>query len=462
MKRADDFRKFIADSRSMEESICCLPELPEGCDISYLKAVDDMRPVADNPYEKSDIRDSGLKIWDSVYCPFPNSVSVDPMAQKDIATLRSINSEWESTKASLGMLGRPDGVHYLRPKGAYIMDLMNDDIRMIQGAHILTHREECHVDDDYTFGSMSNLFFRNLVKIFAARKYKLVINTHPKNGDEDSFGRYGIEIFGSTSIRSPTLQAAISGNNCRLRHDKSVVALLGAVMVESHPQQSLKDMLWKESDKWSGLPSIVALAGWECVDYITHANRIELSDGQYYAIPCSDLQEMKDFDSLLKVANDSIGEIEHSGSLMTVDEWFNSEDFKLGLGVTPQLPCPECIRLNPRAEGFVPKPRHAKPKIPFSKLADTTKQEMIEWRDYVTFIRNCISIGRKATAYASGSVTSMKKRNTSYKKKSEMIHSLECLEKRYIRKLNGGFVSEAQAIETEIKKLKNKIETNYL
>lgn len=460
MKRADDFRKFITDSRSMEESIYSLPELPEGCDTSYFKTVDEVRPVADNPYEKSEIRGDGLKIWDSVYCPFPKSVSVSPKLQKDLATLRSINAEWESTKASLGMLGRPDGVHYLRPKGTYIMDLMNDDIRMLQGAHILTHREECHMEDDYTFGRLSNLFFRNLVKIFAARKYGLVINTHPKNGEEDSFGRYGIEIFGSTSIRSPTLQAAVSGDNCRLRPDKSVIALLGAVMVESHPQRSLKGMLWKETDKWSSLPSIVALAGWECVDYITHAERIEFSDGQYYAVPCSDLQEMKDFDSLLETAKDSVGTIEPYDSLMTVDAWLESEDFKRGLGVTPQLPCPECIRLNTSAEGFVPKPRSARPKVQFSKLSDATKPEMVEWRDYVTFMRNCISIGRKATAYASGSVTSMKKRNTAYRKKTEKIHALECLERRYIRKLSGGFISEAQAIETEIEKLKNEIEDN--
>jgi len=455
MKRADDFRKLMSSCRPLSESIDFIPE--DG-DLSYIEEVNRVKPIADNPYEPSELRTSGLKIWDSVYLPMPKSVSLDPKRQRDLCTLRATNGEWESTKETLGMLGRPDGVHYFRPKGPFILDLMNDDIRMLQGAHILAHRHPVvYKTDDYTFGQLADVFLRYLIKLFLARKFGLLLNVHPEAEHEDDFSLYGIEVFGSTALRTPALLSAATGDNCRIKSDKTVVCVLGSVGIEAHPKQAIEGTSWRQTNKWSCLPTLTALAGWECVDYITHAEHVELAGERYHAVPCSDLQPMSSFSELLDIARNTRGILEKTDKITYVNDWFESEDFKRGLSVTPQLPCPCCLRINTASEGVVSRPRSRKPKKSLREIKDSSIPELKEWYNYVQFMQNCIAIGRKATAYALGSITKVTKRNAEARKRDDKKKRIENLTRRYRRKLENGFVSEAEAIIGEIANLKKEI-----
>ena len=456
MKRADDLREFLKDRVSMAESIEFFPDVPD-VSIGYISRVNAECPIVDDPYERSSIVDYGMAIWDSVFLAMPKSVSLVPKRPKDLSPLRSINAEWEKTKEALGMVGKPDGVHYLRPRGANILDMMNDDVRMLQGAHILAHRTPvAYVADEYSFGQTADLFLRNLVKMFLARKYGLRMNFHPETDEEDSFSLYGIEVFGSADLRSPVLLAA-SGRGGRIVQNSTVAAVLGSVGIEPHPEAALKGGNWKEINKWSCLPTLVALAGWECVDYIAHAERSEIGGELYYAVPCGDLQPMSDFGRLLDAARCARGEVSSGPRVMLVEEWLGSDDFLKGLSVTPQLPCPCCIRVNDKAEGVVRRPKSRKPKMNLKDAEQSGIPEIKEWVDYVHFMKRCIEIGRQATTYALKSVTSAARRNAAFKKRAALMRRAEGLRKRYRRKMESGFISEAEAINAKIEEIEKEL-----
>lgn len=457
-RRAEDFRRFMGSLRTLAESMDMVPELPEGVGVYYLERVLAEFPVAEDPYEPSGILEGGLKIWDSMYLPYPKCASLEPKRVKDLSALRSVNAEWEKTKEALGMVGRPDGVHYLRPKGPYIMDMMNDDIRMLQGAHVLAHRAaQVQEGDDYTFGQTSDVFLRSLVKLFLARKYGLMMNMHPETDAEDSFSLYGIEVFGSADLRSPTLLAA-AGRTSRLKPNRTVALVLGSVGIEAHPRQAAEGTEWREINKWSCLPTLVALAGWECVDYVAHAERVELAGETHYAVPCGDLQPMSSFSELLAAARERRMEPESREGVFRVEDWLRSGDFERGLSVTPQLPCPHCIRLNDSADGVVRRPRSRRPRMALKDAKSSTAPEVKEWCGYAQFMRNCIAIGRRATAYALGSVTSVANRNSAFRKRSRILKRLSAMEARRRRKASGGFIAEAKRLDADIEKLRKELE----
>lgn len=460
MKRAEDLKAFLESRRSIAESIDFLLDTPEGMGVDYLKDVDDSFPIAENPYEPSELRPGALKVWDSVYLPMPKSLAQDIKRPKDLKSMRLVNHEWERTKEALSMVGRPDGVHYLRPKGEYILDMMNDDLRMLQGAHILAHRIPApSVKDEYTFGQTADIFLRSLIKLFIARKYGLMINTHPEKEGMDSFSLYGIEIFGSADLRSPILLAASAGKACRIKRDDTVIAILGSVGIEAHPRQIDKGGKWREINKWSCLPTLVALAGWECVDYLSHTERCELSGDRYYAAPCTDLRPMGEFSEMVDMAKASRGIPDSTDAVMTVSEWFSSEDFNRGLSVTPQLPCPHCIRINDKAEGVVKRPKSRKPKCSLKEAQESSFSEVKEWAEYAKFINNCISIGRDATTFALKSVTSVKRRNSAFNKRSVILKRIDTLKSKYTKKMSNGFISQAETIKADIEKLKKELES---
>lgn len=474
MKRAEDFRSFMASRNPLAESVYSLPPLGD-LDLEFVTQVDSEFPVADGVFDKSDLRD-GLKIWDSVYLPASSFVATDVKRRNDLSTLRSINTDWESTKDTLSHIGRLDGEHYVRPKGEYILDLMSDDIRLLQGAHILTHRAEFLyddiTDDDWSYGQLADVFMRNLVKLFVAKKYALKINVHPEaeNPEEDSFGRYGIEIFGSFDLRNPMLFSGVSLEEDRARRspdrlvrDKTTIGILGAVHVEAHPAGAKKledgttEPVWKEINKWSCLPTLIALAGWEGVDFLTHSERIEMGGEVYNVTQSADLQGMSGFAEVIASMKAVRGEVHDSNEVYSVEGWLESEDFKQGLSVTPQLPCPVCIRPNSKTPGAVLRPMSLKPRKGLNELKETRIPELKAWVDYATFMKACLSIGRTATAYASGSVTKMKARNSAYSKRHKLQAKIAGLKKKRIRKANQGFITESEVIGEEIEKLTKQL-----
>ena len=456
MKRADDFGRFIADRRTVAESLEVLPEVPFE-NLDYLKKIDEACPVAFNLYDKSDFTVDRLKIWDSVFLPVPKSVSLESRFPKDIGCMRSINGQWESIKETLNMVGRPDGVHFVRPKGEFITDMMNDDIRLLQGAHILTHRQQQFpASDDYTFGDLANVFLGFLLKLVIARKYGLTVNVHPENldGGRDTFMTAGIVPAVSRDLRSPVMRVY----NDEIHMFEDVLYILGAFGIEPPPKQAREGTEWKELNKWSCLPTLVAISGWEAVDYVTHAERTETWKGFAYTVPCGDLQDPDSLGSAISMAIEYANKVNPGHrKFPTVDEWFDSDDFRNGLSETPQLPCPRCMAVSRDAEGVVEEPFGRKPRERFNTIKDTGVPALRQWVEYVTFMRNCIEIGRKATAFASGSVSSMEKRNRAFAKRMKLAKKWASLQRRYYSKGAKGFLSEAEEINRKMKKIEEEL-----
>ena len=463
--RAALFKAFVSDLRGVDESIGFMPDLPEGCEADFVEKAAGVLPIAYNPYERSHIRESGLKVWDSVYIPTPKAVPADPVLLKDVVPLRAAdgtNKAWEHTKKSLSMIGRTDGEHYLRPRGRFILDVTGDraGVKLLQAAHILTHRSHNGVqEDDYTFGQTADLFLRNLVKLFVARSFGLKVNTRPESGAEDSFDRLGIEVVGSFDLRDPVLLADLSTDAVARKADKTVAFVLGSVGVEASPRKASESTAWREHNKWSSLPTIVALAGWECVDFVSHSAKVDLRGREFFAAPCQDLQGMDRFKWLIDSAKE-YGRLngEFDKSVMRVDDWLVSDDFVNGLSVTPQLPCPMCLKVNGKSAGAVKRPMSKKPKRPFKDVESSSVPELKEWADYVRYMRNCVEIGRTATSYACGSVTSMEKRNRNFKKLSELRAKASRLDERACRKSEQGFLSEAEGLKAKAVKVMEEIE----
>lgn len=466
--RAALFKAFVSDLRGVDESIVFMPDLPEGCEADFVEEVARVLPVADNPYEGSSMREAGLKVWDSVYVPTPKAVPVDPVPLKDVVPLRvaddvnKTNKAWDVTKKALSMIGRTDGEHYLRPRGRFVLDVTGDadGVKMLQAAHILTHRGHQGVqDDDYTFGQTADLFLRNLVKLFLARSFGLKVNTHPESESEDSFDRLGIEVVGSFDLRDPVLLADLSTDAVARKADKTVAFVLGSVGVEASPRKASESTAWREHNKWSSLPTIVALAGWECVDFVSHSAKVDLRGREFFAAPCQDLQGMDRFKWLIDSAMEA-GRLdgEFDNRVMAVGDWLRSGDFAKGLSVTPQLPCPMCLKVNGKSAGAVKRPASKRPKRPFKDIESSAALELKEWADYVRYMRNCVEIGRTATSYACGSVTSMERRNRNFKRLSELRAKVARLDERASRKMEQGFLSEAEGLRGKAEKARSEIE----
>lgn len=475
MKRAEDFRSFMSSLRPLEESVDFLPPLGD-LDLEFVSRVSESFPIAEGLYDKSELR-GGLKIWDSAYLPAPKSLSFELRRSREMSPLRSINLEWEDTKERLSHIGRPDGERYVRPKGDNILDLMNDDIRILQGAHILTHRMEPILgaiqEDDWTYGQFADVFMRNLIRLFIARKYGLKVNVHPEvdNPEDDSFARYGIEVFGTSELRGPVLISGTSleydrarRNPARLIRDKTVVGVLGAVGIEAHPSGAVKpeeERKWREINKWSCLPTLVALVGWEGVDFLTHSEKTEVGEETYSATLCADLQEMKSFPEVISYMKEQRGEVEESNQVFLIEHWLESDDFKKGLSYTPQLPCPMCLRTNSKTPGGVHRPRSQKP---WGDLKDAKKYNLEKlpdlkaWVSYAEFMKACIEIGRTATGYASGSITKMKARNAAYAKRRKLLAKIARMEERKAKKAENGYLTEAEDMNKEIELLKEQLD----
>lgn len=440
-----------------------------------------------DPFEPSLFRPDGLKIWDAaVGIPACSLRPEHTIKTRMIPTLRNTNTLWcQATTLALGRVGPlGPGGEVLRPKGAFIYDLVHDPVgwKMLEGAHALAHRVGETKPREWKkamFHAGKTYFHtqRFLAQMCVCRAYGLPFDVWCL--DEGLKGmpdvtQYGIEIKSSSYFRSPIIKLPTT-NGEAARPDQTLAVVSAGVYIEPHPRGFTEQTgLWKEVNRWACSPTVVVIAGWELIDVVTHQVLCssDPEDGREpvcYGMSPADLQAPDTFWAYLRYA------AEHRGMPAVdnkrywyVDEWLESDDYKNLLSITPPLPCMNCMRLNMRAEGAPQKPQGKMPEPrtadsfrkwklgdPKYKAANDNEEEWLRWeldmQRVHTIVEDAVEY-YEARLYGHVKSAAMRAlRKSGYKKRLKDIGQIQSMQNALDRAQRQGRQSEAVRIDAERK-----------
>ena len=340
----------------------------------------DLIPV--NPFEPSKFRPGGLAIWDAtVGIPACRDRNIHFATHtKDTPVIRGGNKYWEDKMVpainKVGPLGTNNKI--LRPTDTYIVDLTKLGplgYRMRMAAHAMAHMRGDHKDESKRKAQDKTIldgFIAGITGEMAfAYMYGLPFNTALRqdgmNGEPD-FKQYGIEVKSSTQFELPILKVPwMSGEAPRF--DSTIAMVDVAVFIEPHPYGwTSRTLQYDPKDFWCCTPTIVAVAGWELVDFITHQPLISSNPGDLgwpvgYGVHPLDMFGADQLWHYLALAKQARGEPIYNEHLRDVQEWLFSPDFDKLINKYPPLPCGiDCMCLNDKAEGVPRRPRGRRPK----------------------------------------------------------------------------------------------------
>lgn len=356
--------------------------------------------VHPNPFELSAVRTRknhpAYRSWDSAIAIPACSMRSKLHHMRSVPVIRNINDHWNTTIKSaferVGPLGHKNRI--LRPEGPYIIDLKNMGHfgwTLLEAAHVLGHlrgdgKPNAELYIEYHFQAA-------VMELTYAVLFDVPINATAKEDGEpgmpDTY--YGVELKSSTYMEGPLLRVPITGNEA-LRVDDTLAVMLGAVLVEPVPYAYVSgtDMV-DRNDIWAGTPSLVALVGWECPDFITHGPVCEYNNRINYAIQGADLLPPSSHWAYLALAKKHLPPPKTGPGQRWryVHEWLASDDYKKLRAETPGLPCKTCYMVNQKTDGAPKRPRSKHPRGP-------KKHWPKPWLDYHTEKYKCADIGKKA------------------------------------------------------------------
>lgn len=334
-----------------------------------------------NPFTPSRFRPGGLAIWDAaVGIPACRERNIHAATHtKDTPVIKGGNTYWDQTLTpAINKVG-PLGVNkqILRPEDKYIVDLTRLGelgYRMRMAAHAMAHMRGDHKDEskprknDKT--KLGGFIAGITGEMVFAYMYDLPFNTALRqdglNGEPD-FKQYGIEVKASTQFELPVLKVPwMSGEAPRF--DSTIAMVNLAVFIEPHPYGwTSRTMQHSTRDYWCCTPTIVAMVGWEMVDFITHQPLISSCPGDLdwpvgYGVHPLDMLGADTLRHYLALARQARGEPVYTQELRDVKEWLYSKDFDRLINRYPPLPCCiDCMSWNERAEGAPLRPRQPRP-----------------------------------------------------------------------------------------------------
>ena len=394
---------------------------------------------------------------------------------KNLPVPRHINDTWQNkTMIDLSHIGRvtPES-EYRRPKGDWLLDLVLDPKgwKLLELAHMLAHKAE---DEEllarrprpYTYGQNCSMFHLFLFKVFMCRKFGLPIDVQMSGDDpntNDMFDRYRIMASVGTQLRNPVLKVAANGKAC-MEPGVPVCVVCGSVHIEPTPHAAATGSdRWLEMNRWSCEPTITTFAGWELVDVVTHAPL--LVDGKYsktkfYALTPPALQESDKFHFYIECAEEKYGKcVADNSRYWLVDDYIDSEDFKKALLESPPLPCKRCFQLNMQSDGSPMKPKVEKPDKP-AKKGETPTVAQQEWAEWEAKMEKILGLVETATRFmelreqgALDARRTRKARKHAYSKRVNNLRRAKFLAGRVKKLRDGGYLSKAEELEEEIRKL---------
>lgn len=371
---------------------------------STLTEVEPKTLVHPNPLELSNIRKNNhapaYRCWDSAIA-IPACQMRALHRRNQTPKIRQINKHWlDTAKAAfsrvgpLGPLGR-----IVRPEGRFIWDLKNMGTfgwTILELAHVITHlRSESKPSTNKInrINKFASDFASCILEVCYCIQYDLPINVTDRSGQTPGMADtyYGVKLKATTKIDSPVMNIPIVGNNA-LKVDDTLAVMLGAVLIEPVPYAYVSDTdMSGITDIWCGLPSLVALVGWEGVDYITHAPLVEYNNKAHYSLDGDDLLPPDSHWDYLAIAKSSLAtpKIGPGCDWRYIHEFLKSDEYKKLRAETPGLPCSQCYAVNLKTEGA--------PRTPKTPHPEGDKKYWPKaWKDYYLELDKCVEIGKKA------------------------------------------------------------------
>lgn len=365
-------------------------------------------PFMPSKYRKHSDGRPAFAIWDAaVGVPACRHRTPDVVNMYDIPIVRSINTHWKNTALPalqrVGPLGRDNEI--VRPYGPWIYDIttMEGGWTLLEAAHVLAHLQGDTRADSRKFGfadsKTSGHWRAELAKLLVALEFDIPIDTMPgdygKPGTPD-FPSCGLEVKTSSWFDAPYMRAPWASREA-LRFDETLALMVAGVYIEPHPYgHTSATMQWRPRDRWSCAPTIVALAGWDAVDVITHQPLVSVKpenrsipvcygEHPYDLMPPQTLWAYLALcrrRGLLKEPEQLNEACAMPGRYRYVYDWLNSKAFTAALMRTPPLPCKYCSRPNAKAEKAPRRPKGkvptVQPKLIYGKAAE-------EWQAWETY-----------------------------------------------------------------------------
>ena len=371
-----------------------------------LLAMDPKKLIHPNPFELSQLRRRKdgtpcFRIWDStVAIPACSYRTNRPMDVKDIAPVRRNNTFWLQTilpaLQRVGPLGMNGDI--VRTSGRYILDFTRMEHKygwkLMEAAHVLAH---LRADDKAehrkyatVMGRTSGRFMEAVSEITAAMFYDLPMDvTNKMTGTVAEPDTYFLtELKSSSKTRIGAIKLPCLNNEAP-RFDRTLSVMLVNILIEPPPLGFITGgMTWQEHDRWTGMPTLAIIAGWEGIDYITHQALGETPGSPIdYVVPCVDLLDPDSYWYYLWLARQAVkpsGEplfedprvaaARPDSRWRYIDEWIESPEYAKLLAQTPPLPCKSCMQINTAAEGAPKRPRGRRPAN-----KDEASKEWLAW-----------------------------------------------------------------------------------
>ena len=437
-----------------------------------LREQDPAELVPLDPYGKSQVRD-GLQVWDAaVGIPAPVSRPPRTLRIDEVPALRNCNSYWvKNLTRAMGRVGAlgPAGA-WLRPSDPYILDLVThpQGWKIREAVHALGHmtgdtRPREHRSDLVYAGRTGFREQQFLAQIAVCLAYGLPFDTwmleEGNKGEPDIF-QYGLEIKSSSNFRNPTLLLPCLSPEAA-RPDQTVALVSVGIYIEPHPAALTQGTdRWQEINRFCCTPTAAVIAGWECIDVVTHQVICAAKPGTKNELLCygmapQDLRGPDTLPALLSLAVKSRGlpRVDNH-RYWYVEEWLESRAFEALLDRTPPVPCLDCMRFNMKSEGAPRRPLSEPPEKPLSrqdrrlvlagkKRLSPEDQEWFDWENQLIKARDLIE---SAVVFYETTLTKNRRqvrlrrmsRKAKHKQKMKSLEGLRKLEGAVKRALQQG------------------------
>ena len=416
-----------------------------------------------NPYCLSKFR-KGLQVWDAaVGIPSPVGRPARTLKIGEVPILRNCNRYWNANLTrALGRVGAlgPSGA-WLRPSDPFILDLVThpQGWKIREAIHALGHltgdtRPREHRSDLVYAGRTGFREQQFLAQIAVCLAYGLPFDTwmleEGHKGEPDIF-QYGLEVKSSSNFRNPVLLLPCCSPEAA-RPDETVALVSVGIYIEPHPAALTQGTdRWQEINRFCCTPTAAVIAGWECIDVVTHQAICAARPGTENELLCygmapQDLQGADTLPALLAQAIQARGlpRVDNQ-RYWYVDEWLESKAFEALLDRTPPVPCLDCMRFNMRAEGAPRRPFSEPPEKPLTRQEhqevllgkrqlSPEDQEWFDWEIQLTKARDLIE---SAVVFYETTLTKNRRQVRLRRMRRRANHKRKLKDLEGIRKLEG-------------------------
>ena len=341
--------------------------------------------LAPNPFEKSRHR-NGFAVWDSAVLPQTAAAEKAGTILSGKPSRLTMENEFFqkleydfSSMVGANAYGQP-----IRPAGLYIVDLTRSGEMgwlFLEAAHAIAHLRCDHMHESPAFRVIIQ---KAMCTALASLLHGCLFDVPVYIGKSDAFGTklaWPNTGFSVADVNNPVLQMRKTGLWSPVP-DSACIQALWLYHVEPVPESYItKTVKPGTNDEWSGMPTIMAFAGWDGIDSIIHARTKISGSTEYYAMHAGDLISPQKFVHALELAGWPNKHPEPETGWVNVPSWIKSKEFLKLVIETPSFPCKDCYMINQKTPGAPKRPPETSEKA--LKAYEKSRDE-------------CIDIARKA------------------------------------------------------------------